>query len=273
MIIGYWNVYFNPWLVGFVFPAFGALLALWSITQRRWLALLPGGVLLLINPMLVQLPYSWLITNDIVIISLFVPLSVLIGGGLSLFRDWLMVRLSLFWRALVLQGGAVALAGLALWGAGNLHGVINSATLFVTRADLTAINWVEENTPADARFLINTAPWLPAANRGIDGGWWLLTLANRWISTPPVLYTYGEPDYVSRVQELNREVAGFQPGKEEELYRLIDREQITHIYTTTWSGPLKSATFADSNAFAKIYDRDGVSIFAVYDRAQAEEQQ
>src|SRR5262249_53967962 len=41
-----------------------------------------GAILVLLaNPVLVGLPYSWLTTNDIVVISLFLPVGLLLGGG------------------------------------------------------------------------------------------------------------------------------------------------------------------------------------------------
>lgn len=253
----------NPWLAGFALPAAGALLALWGARRRRWLALPAGGALLLLNPALVRLPYLWLITNDVVVISLFIPLGVLIGGGVCLLWGALRQALPPVGRRAAQWSGALLLALAALWGASNLRDVINPTTMLATGADAAAIAWAVEHTPVDARFLVNSRGWLPDANRS-DGGWWLLPLAGRWVSTPPVIYIYGPPDYVRAVQEVNRQVAGFRPGQEQELYRLIRREGISHIYLSDRAGALTLESFPAEAGFVPVYDRAGVTILAVY---------
>ncbi len=277
----------NPWLVVYLLPAVGLALALWAALQQRWLFMVVGIGLMALNPAFVTIPYFWLITNDAMVISLFVPISALIGGGVCLLADWLsrgkvaemqLTRPAASAVALHLQAGAVhvrrpllplvyllyvGLSGLALWGAWNSRTIINPVTVFVTPADIQAIEWISENTPEDARFLINAAAWLATADRGGDGGWWLLPLTGRWTSTPPVLFTYGSPEYVQDVRTRSQMVRDFSTGQEEQIYDLIDREQISHIYLTDHSGPLQATMFADGEAFTRVYQQDGVTILAV----------
>ncbi len=268
--------------------------------------MLAGCALALLNPALVRFPYLWLIPNDVVAISLFIPIGVLIGGGACRLVRWVETwpptadhrpptvgghggpafqgRGSQFsilnsqfppsgWsidshvspRRGVVRGLAAALILVAaLWGAWDSRSVINPATVLATPADVAAIAWVAEHTAPDARFLINATPWLPDADRGVDGGWWLLPLAGRYVSTPPVLFTYGAPDEVRAARAVSRQVANFRPGQEQQLYQMIAREHITHIYLGPQPGPLSPATFADNPAFEKIYERDGVIILAVH---------
>src|SRR5262249_33571274 len=142
--------------------------------QALWVATLA----LLANPTLVGLPYTWLITNDVFVISLFLPAGVLIGGGTSWLVDW--VERS--WiancplsaasssarannrqrtthngqraRGIWLRAGVtLVLAGLALRGAWELRSVVNPDTILATQDDIAAIAWANEHTPADARFL------------------------------------------------------------------------------------------------------------------------
>ena len=101
-----------------------------------------------------------------------------------------------------------------------------------------------QNTPADARFLINAAPWLDTADRGADGGWWLLPLAGRWTSTPPVLSVYGPPDYVRDVRARNAVVIGYAKGQEQQLYQMLDRERIDYVYLGPRPAPLTAAPVA-----------------------------
>lgn len=284
--VGALTVLANPWLVSYLLPAVGVMLALWAVQQRRLVLLVPGIALMALNPALVRLPYLWLITNDAVVISLFIPISVMIGGGVCLLADWLQQRqfrlpvalrptassalriqappLRLRWLALRADYLLPPLLiGLALWGTWNLRSVINyPATVFTTPADVQAIDWIADHTPADARFLINAAPWLSTANRGVDGGWWLMPLTGRWTSTPPVLFTYGPPEYVAAVKSRTNLVRDFAAGQEDAIYQLIATEQISHIYLSH-SGPLTPALFADSTRFERVYERGGGVIFLV----------
>jgi hypothetical protein len=252
----------NPRLTILLVPAIGLILLLWAGVHRRLSIILISIVLLLFNPLLVQPSASWMINNDSIIITLFIPISVLVGG--LIVRLWnSRAALALRWRGLLRGSMVLVLTLLALAGAWDMRSVINWTTVFATPADRAALDWAAEHTPADARFLINARPWMPISNRGTDGGWWLLPLTGRWTSTPPVLYAYGAPDYVQQVQERSNLVAGFQPGQEQAIYDLIERDNITHIYLGINSDPLPPDMFADRAKYELIYEVDGVTILAL----------
>ncbi|NJN65850.1 MAG: hypothetical protein HC884_03600 [Chloroflexaceae bacterium] len=262
----------NPWMVGYILPVAGGLLVLWSVPQRRF-GVAPGGLaLLLINPWLIPVPHSWIMTNDIMVVCLFIPLSVLIGGGAQAWLAWLKRTVPAsppsppFWRVLARGGFGVLLAAFALWGAKDLRDVINPVTVLATPADTAAMAWVAEHTPPDARFLINAVPWYPGdTDRGTDGGYWLLPLTGRWTTTPPAVFTYGPPDYVREVRRVSGVVASFQEGQEQDIHRLIEDERITHIYLGPDSHPLSPALFDDPLRYEQVYtDQDGSTIFAVH---------
>jgi hypothetical protein len=235
---------------------------------------LGAGALLLFNPLLVgKLPFLAIISIETVVISLFLPIGVLLGGGAVWLWDYGLqiadCRLQIVdftrTRSLLLMRmiGAAVLLGLALWGAWDLHDVVNPATVLATPADVAAISWVSQHTPPDARFLINAASWLDTG-RGNDGGWWLLPLAGRWISTPPALYDYGPADYVRETRARTQQVLNFAPGQEPALYQLIDRDQITYIYLGPNPKPITAAAFPASQGFEQVYAQGGVTIFAVH---------
>jgi hypothetical protein len=270
----------NPWLASYLLPAAGASVVCYGLSYRRPLVACFGAPLLLLNPALLHLPYLRLIPNDIVAISLFIPIGVLLGGAAAALSARLNhptpiptstdehLRFSGLGSRVSGLGsrfaGALLLAFVALWGAWNLRSVVNPATVFATPADAKAIAWAAEHTPADARFLINATKWLPGVERGADGGWWLLPLTGRWTSTPPAIFTYAAPDDVRAIQQRSQIVADFRPGQERAIYDLIDREQITHVYLGAQPGLLKSALFANPPGFETIYNEDGVIILAVH---------
>jgi hypothetical protein len=252
----------NPGLLTYLLPAIGLPLLINGALQRSWRTALIGAPLVLINPWLVRLPATWLINNESVVISLFLPLSVLIGGAAAGALAMLRRRARRLGRA----GGPLAAAltiAVALWGGWQLRDVLNRGTVFATAADLAAITWVSANTPPDARFLINATPWLGAADRGVDGGWWLLPLAGRWTSTPPVLFIYGAPEEVAAARERSRTVITFQPGQEATIDALIAREGIDYLYFGPQPGPLRPEQFRTRPGFRSVYEYDGVTILAV----------
>jgi hypothetical protein len=253
----------NLWLASYVLPLVGGGLVVAAIMYRRWLVALVGIGLLLLNPWLVTFPALWLLNNETVIISLFLPMGVLIGGGVLLLWQRLSTLRLPRWRMVSQATVAAALCVLALWGTWNLREVVNSKTVLATRADLAAIEWARTHTPPDARFLINATGWLPVSDRGTDGGWWLLPLAGRWTSTPPVLYAYGAPDYVGQVQQQSRQVSGYQAGQEDQIAQLIEEAGITHIYLSHGSGPLTRELFDDSSSIETVYQENGITILAV----------
>lgn len=236
------------------------------VARRRRVVAVAGwiGVLFLIaNPDRVGLRPLWLINNHSVIITLFLPVSVLVGFGAAYVSQWIARQAPRRTRpALRLLPGALILcfAALGLW---QFRDVVNPATNFATPADLPALAWAAEHTAPDARFLIGARPWLGNVHRGTDAGWWLTPLAGRWTSTPPVLYTYGLPEYVSEVEARGAAVAALRLEDQQALDALIEANQITHIFIGGTSGPLKGEMFWGRPEYEAVYDHDGVLIFRV----------
>ena len=132
---------------------------------------------------------------DLFNIVVFFPAAVLLGdllvsAGAALGHVWRPVA---GWAAL-----ALALLGLSLWGVRETGSILNATTVFVTPADVAALNWVQQNTPADARFLINTTSWQGPVYRGVDGGYWLQPYSGRSTLLPPVVYDWGTAEYLTR---------------------------------------------------------------------------
>lgn len=253
----------NPRLLGYLLPALGIGLLIAGLLGRRWNLGLVGVAALAGGPWLLRTPSTWLLNNDAVVISLFLPLSAAIGGG----ADGLLVaaraaRTPLLRRVAPALAG-VAVVGVAVWGAWQLRSVLNENTVLATPADRAAVEWAAANTPPDARFLINATPWLGVADRAVDGGWWLLPLAGRWTSTPPALFTYGPPDYVQATIARAQALAAYRPGGEEAIVELIRRDGIDYLYFGSKPGALLPERFQHLPGFSVVYNEGGVTILAV----------
>ncbi len=253
----------NPWLLSYLAPLIGIALLIYGIGQRRWMYSGAGLLLLLINPTTVQLPSLWLLPSDIAAISLFFPLSSLIGGGIALI--WPEGRRC--WQI----GGILLLLVVTLWGAREQCAIVNPVTVLATAADRAAIAWVADHTPPTARFLVNAAYWLPGVARGNDGGWWILPLTGRWTSTPPALFTYGEPEPTLATRQRSQQIIDLGDGKPVDLDDLIRREQIDYIYTSP-AGPLQPERFANHPQYEVVFERDGIVIYRVIGHHQDRDQ-
>ncbi len=244
----------------------GALLALW----RRWqvaLSLIIWSALVIVfaNPVWVGLPYLSFFNNNIVALAIFVPFSLLIGGGAAALDGavsrWLAegrtpqrVR---SWRAVRTVGMALA----ALWFGLTFRSVINDGTLIARPYDEPALLWAAQNTPPDARFAINSEGWLYNIARGSDGGWWLLPFAGRQVSTPPVIYTYGSRAYIQQVQLTTNWLRNAKDQTPADLARWMRESGYTYAYATKAGRLFNSQQLAPSPLFSEVYRSDEVSIF------------
>lgn len=252
-----------------------------SVWRRRtsglYLAAWPLLLLLLANLSFIGLPVLWILTNTEVLVSLYIPVAALIGGGAALVWQSLDARNNAVDRAsaafvrrrgmLGLSFGqwmlVVGIATGAFIAERRLGDVINPATRIAGAADVAAIDWISANTPPDARILTAATLWLPDAERGADGGWWVVPLAKRWSSTPPVLFTYAPPAEVAVIQQRTRALANLKAGEEvATIERIVEANDIGYVYVGTSPNSFKAAWFDNNPRYKRVYERDGVLIFA-----------
>ncbi len=246
----------------------GAVLALWqrwrvALSLLIWSAL----VILFANPVWVGLPYLSFFNNNIVALAIFVPFSLLIGGGAAALDTavtrWLAEHRAparvRSWRA----ARTLALALAALWSGLTFRSVINDGTLIAQGYDAPALTWAAQNTPPTARFAINTEGWLYNVARGSDGGWWLLPFAGREVSTPPVIYTYGPRPYVQQVQTTTNWLRTAKDQSPADLADWMRANGFSYAYATKAGRLFNSRQLAPSPLFSEVYHSDEVSIFAL----------
>lgn len=248
-----------------------ALGALWAAARRqRDLLLLTvwcGALLLWANPQVLGATKVWFINNGPVIISFWMPSAALAGWLVAdvagLIGDW-----AARWRVGSAARGwtsallAVSLLSLAGWGAWRLVDVVNPTTVLVKPEDIQAMDWVREHTPSDARFLINTRPWMNEVRRGADGGWWLPILAERSASLPCILYTQGPPDYRQEVQGLAAAVEASPALDDAALLERLRAAGITHIYLGALPGPMTARVLDAHPLLETLYVQGPVRVYA-----------
>ncbi len=221
-------------------------LAVWGMVIA--VLMLPWGVRL--NP----------IRPDHMAIVLFLPAALLLANLLVGLGEQ---AAHLRWRFLRLCGqGIIVAAALAavVWGGWQSRSVINPETVFVTRADLQAFEWIRQNTPPQARFLINTTQWMSGVYRGVDGAYWLPLTTGRQTLLPPALYTLGQPEEVRQINHLAERAARL-ADCDEAFWSLVEEGGFDYVYLREGRGSLQPTALLNCSDAVLIYRRDGVFVF------------
>jgi hypothetical protein len=272
---------FQAWQqIRFYAPPVILILALagtgFSLIQRRWmiLALIFWPLLLAgyVASALIRLPGANMLQSFAILIALYMPLSLL--GG------WLVGQLARVARDGDLPAGFIlagaALAAAALWGAWNQRAIVQPADFaLVTRPDLRAMRWIRENTPPEARFLVEGFRIFGGDSAvGADAGWWIPLLAGRLNTMPPQYALLSEapaPENLSRdLVELVAALEAGSPASPAGLARLCEQE-ITHVYVGQRQGRVGAGVkqlftqeaLQESASFDLVYHQDRVFIFAL----------
>lgn len=252
--------------------ALAAVGTVWGLLRRKketiWILAWCGLVALVVNPVLLGLPTTNLVNNATAVIALFLPLSVLDGQAITFLWDHgppVFARLGLRGRArTAVRATLLVLAvGVALWSAWGMVSIVNPATVLATEEDLSAMNWIKENTPLDAVFLINTRYWQLETYVGTDGGYWIPQLTGRRTLLPALSYTYGAPAYVQHITDMARTVSEIKDADDPELQDILEQEEVTHVYVGTRGGPLTPQMLLDDPHYRPVHSTGAVWIFEV----------
>ncbi|MCB0047497.1 MAG: hypothetical protein KDD92_18885 [Caldilineaceae bacterium] len=242
------------------------LAAVWGLLRRNRvivIALLWIGALLLIgNAYLTGILMVSLTNMGAILIMLYLPIALIIGAGV---QELLAVLPAAFQSRAGVAASVVVLL-LGVWGVPARAQTVEAYRHFVTPADLTAIAWIKENIPADAKFGINTYFWLPRAPHGVDAGYWLPYLTGNPTNAATMLL-YGEADAALTEQFMAESAAveKLEAGPEAvgEVYDL----GIRYLYIGAagdFSGPgLDAELLRQSPRVAVIYAQDGVTVLAL----------
>ena len=203
------------------------------------------------------------------------PLAGFAVGGIVdlLARRWPITQ----WLAVV------ALLGIATWGTNWQSQIVEPGYQLLTPADARAMQWIVQNTPADARFWVNNYPaYGGSLIAGTDGGWWITQLTRRGTNLPPLLYGSERGESKTFAQAINRpaqliraRVLSNEKPVQIDLslpaaLTVLREQHITHVYIGANALPGKAnadwidtAALTRSPYFGRVYDQDGVLIFEV----------
>ena len=259
------------------------LAAAQALVERRMICLVTAWLmmmLLLANPHWLGLPGTGLVDNFTVLIALYVPVSLLTGYLLGEALEQVQLR----WQPARLMAIllVIVIGGL---GARARASELRPQFQMVTNTDAEAMRWIQVNTPADARFLVNSFfAYSDHYLVGSDAGWWIPLLAGRDNTVPPLLYASEaalNPHYVSQVHALARYVedASFDDLKTMEW---LHQQGITHVYIGAQGGrinepdhPLLDAEALQASPYTNVvYSQNGVWIFELLpERIESKSQQ
>jgi len=244
--------------------------AVWGLAKRErgviltllWVA----AVLLCANPSLLGLPCTWLVNNASAAIALFLPLAILGGYFLASLCEEIRARLRGKWRSLHRWALGLSIVAVAIWGALGMLSIVNPACILATRDDMAAMEWIRQNTPKDAKFLINARYWQWGLYVGTDGGYWIRLLAGRKTTLPPVVYGFISPEYIAEVNALARPMASPALAKralldDEGMRRLLDERGVTHVYIGARGGSIRPTMLLDNPYWRLVYSSGAVWIF------------
>ena len=178
------------WLALFVVFGIGAwrrdkgiiLISLW------WFTIFLAG-----NPSWLGLPGSGALSSGTILIATYIPAAILMGAAAGWLQD---SKIIVFGsqpriRTVLSLGAGILLIGFGIWGVRQRQFDVKTISSIATRPDVNASAWVLRNTPANARFLINSiALFHNSIIMGSDGGYWLPLLAGRQTTNSPLNYGF-----------------------------------------------------------------------------------
>jgi len=219
---------------------------------------------------LMATPYGPVFTPfrpDHLAIMLFLPASLLLAGGLADAGALLAAGVArMGWRP-DLTGRVFAIclplvvgAGISAWGVWETRDIINPVTVLAEPADLDALRWVKTNTPADARFFINSTSWLTGTYRGVDGGYWLLPITGRFSLVPPAAYGWGSRDEVLQITDWDHRAVSVKTC-DEAFWSLVREARLGYVYLRAGVGSLQPDALTGCQGVEAVYSQAGVNIY------------
>lgn len=246
-------------------------------------------ILLAANPQWLRLPGTGILTNFAVFIAAYIPASVMIGSGLagvlneqklfppeieadkSEFGSDVRSRNKVYWTIFF----SIIMILFSIWFVRpRTRDIRPMEHALLTRPDVNAGIWIDQNLSQDAKFLVNSFfAYGGTLVVGSDGGWWLPLITTRQSSQPPLTYgseTGLDPGYV----ELTNSLVALIEEKgidHPDVLAELEKQGFTHIYLGQQQGQVNAISpplldlneLLESPNFELIYNQDRVRIFNI----------
>jgi len=199
---------------------------------------------------------------DHMAIVLFLPAAFLVADLVFSLVDWA-GHLRWRWPKRLVQAVILLAVGAGIiWSTWQTRNILNPETVFIDQTDRDALDWVRENTPPDARFMLNTTAWMGRTYRGVDGGYWLLPYAGRQTILPPVMYTYAGSEYVAQIEKQAEQTSKLTTC-DEVFWTMVNDFKATYVYLHSGQGSLQPEALANCAQLVNVYRRGDVAIYEI----------
>lgn len=198
-------------------------------------------------------------------ITAFAAQAILIGIGISLLYQVANHFNRLAGLVVMALIGAGLTAG-TLFGIQNQVVILNTSTILGKHADLAAIEWINENTPADAKIANNAWLWLNNTWAGTDGAAWITPMTGRITGTPPIDHIYNSRVFglTSAFNDAAKDVTDW---SDPQALDLLKQNRFTHIFTGVSDGSgavdFDPAELLKNPEVKAVFAADGVYIFEI----------
>ncbi len=170
------------------------LLSIFSfIRDRKWTLTIISWVLVLFsmaNIFRLGIPYLNFTNAGAIYIMFYLPASLLIGSGI----EFLFVNSSLSINSKNILAVFLIVLACFYYTYQRIQD-IEPFRWFISESDLSAMEWINQNSADDDVFGINTYFWLPESPHGTDAGYWIPYFTNRKTSAGVMLNNLGPYDY------------------------------------------------------------------------------
>lgn len=255
----FWVVGIQKWLA--LLAVACGVLALFSKKTRAFSVITFVWILLLAGMgFLYKLPIAKLAFTNMtgIMILAYLPAGLLIGLGLEAllgllkdFRPMGELALILCLIVLCVPAAEKRVSEVELW------------RQFISPADVTAMDWLRDNTPQDAVFAVNTYRWFSTAVHGSDAGYYLPYFADRHTTTGLMISNLG-PDH-AHLLKLSAEV--MQLYEDPASVSRLCAQGVSYLYSGA-KAPFTGQDFDLDALLAQkgvrlLYDREGVQVLSL----------
>ncbi|HRA68448.1 MAG TPA: hypothetical protein PL187_20655 [Caldilinea sp.] len=243
-----------------------ALYGAWRRNRIVWLSVLWFTLLMLVGNLYLLGVAELNLTNlGAILIMLYMLIALVIGAACQDLVDSLPAQ----WAHTIRRYGAIAALLVALPFVWIRSHDFEAFRYFVTPADVAGMEWLTANIDStadpDAKVAINTTFWLPTSPHGVDAGYWIPYFTNRVTNTGVMISSLGGVELVKQIIADSTLVkqAESDPSALAALYARGYRYLYIGALGNYDGGGFNPEIIAQSDLATKIYDQDGVTIFAL----------